>query len=86
MHDNQGQLNYDHFRNQVLNSKGYSVVRIDNVSVIDYTEAALEWIKDREIKGSNQQRTIRLLFQQSLLPCLRHLSQRERKAVSHKAL
>ncbi|MEJ6982003.1 endonuclease domain-containing protein [Pedobacter sp. P351] len=42
VHDNQGQLNYDHFRNRVLESKGYSVVRIDNVSVIDYTEAALE--------------------------------------------
>ena len=45
MHDDQGQSNYDDFRDQVLKSKGYSVVRIDNASVIDYyTEAALEGI------------------------------------------
>ena len=46
VHDDQGQSNYDYFRDQVLKSKGYSVVRIDNASVIDYTEAALEWIMD----------------------------------------
>ena len=47
VHDNQGQSNYDDFRDQVLKSKGYSIVRIDNASIIDYTEAALEWIKGK---------------------------------------
>lgn len=46
VHDDQGQSNYDYFRDQVLMSKGYNLVRIDNASVIDYTEAALEWIMD----------------------------------------
>jgi type I restriction enzyme R subunit len=46
VHDNQGQSNNDYSRDQVLKSKGYSVVRIDNISVVDYTEAALKWIMD----------------------------------------
>ena len=46
VHDDQGQSNYDYFREQVLKSKGYSIIRIDNAAVIDHKETALEWIKD----------------------------------------
>jgi len=46
VHDNQGQSNYDNVRDQTLTSKGYHIVRIDNQSVIDYTESALEWLKN----------------------------------------
>lgn len=49
VHDNQGQSNYDDFRDQVLKTKGYQILRIDNASVIDHTEAALEWLK-REVE------------------------------------
>jgi len=45
VHDNQGQSNYDNLRDQILTSKGYRLIRIDNQSVTDYTESALEWIK-----------------------------------------
>ena len=46
MYDDQGQSNYDYFRDQVLKSKGYIIIRIDNAAVIHHTETALEWIKD----------------------------------------
>lgn len=45
VHYNQGQSNYDYAQDQILSSADYRIVRIDNQSVIDYTESALEWIK-----------------------------------------
>jgi len=49
VHDNQGQASYDHFRDQLLRSKGYHIVRIDNASVNNYTESTLDWLQE-EIK------------------------------------
>ena len=45
VHDNQGQSNYDNLRDQILISKGYHTIRIDNQSATDYTQSALTWIK-----------------------------------------
>ena len=47
IHDNQGQENYDHFRDQLLKSKGYRILRIDNASVLNYTEVTLEWLQEK---------------------------------------
>ena len=45
VHDNPGQSNYDNLRDQILLSKDYHTIRIDNQSVTDYTQSALTWIK-----------------------------------------
>jgi len=48
VHENQGQANYDHFRDEWLKSKGHNIIRIDNVSVIDYLEATLKWLQQED--------------------------------------
>ncbi len=50
MHENLGQANYDHFRDEVLQSKGYRILRIDNASVINYPDATLEML-DEKVKS-----------------------------------
>ena len=47
IHENQGQANYDYFRDGLLKSKGYHILRIDNLSAIKYTEATLEWLQEK---------------------------------------
>ena len=42
MHDNLGQANYDHERDEFLKSMGHIIYRIDNESVISYVEVMLE--------------------------------------------
>jgi len=57
IHENQGQANYDYFRDELLKSKGYRILRIDNVSAINYTEATLEWLQEK-VKGLGKNKLI----------------------------
>ena len=41
VHDNLGQANYDHERNEFLKSMGHIIYRVDNESVISYRDVAL---------------------------------------------
>ena len=47
VHDNQGQANYDYSRDEWLKSKGFHDIRINNVSVIEYPEATLNWLQQK---------------------------------------
>ncbi|MFD2164194.1 endonuclease domain-containing protein [Paradesertivirga mongoliensis] len=45
VHDNLGQANYDHERDEFLKSQGCSVYRLSNESVIRYLEVTMEDLK-----------------------------------------